>query len=163
MPFQIRIDASTIPALIFGGLLLVAAMIMGGLVYKARRSLDAVVENDEAARLHADRQFRRRIQVTVMLALVGILIPLGDQLEKFLGKNPALFFVWVACVFVLTVCMVLMALGDWLSTAAYSAVARSQLRQQRTELEEEIRRYHASRNNPVQKGHSQSIEDGEES
>jgi hypothetical protein len=146
MPFAIRIDETTIPALIFGGVLLVVACIMGILVWRTRRSLEAVLENDENSRLHADRQFRRRMQVSVMLGLIGILIPVGDQLDKVFVARPALFFVWVGIVFVLTIWMVLMALGDWLSTVAYSAIERSHLRHQRTALEEDIRRYHASKN-----------------
>jgi hypothetical protein len=146
MPFPIRIDATTIPALIFGGLMVVVAIVMGGFVWRARRLLEPMLENDDVARLHANRQFRRRMQVSIMLAAVGILIPLGDQLDKVFLKRPLLFFVWVSCVFVLVLWMVLMALGDWLSTISYSAIAKAQLRYERRELEEEIRRYHASKN-----------------
>ena len=35
---------------------------------------------DERAKLHYRRQFRRRIQVSVLLILVGVMIPLGDWL-----------------------------------------------------------------------------------
>ena len=154
--FQIRIDATTTPALIFGGVLLVIATIMSGFVWRARKSLDPVLENDNNSRLHADRQFRRRMQISIMLGIVGILIPLGDQAEKLFKVRPALFFLWLGCVFVLVIWMVLMALGDWLSTFAYSAIARSQLRHQRSELEAEIRRYHAAKNS-----HSNSFEESD--
>ncbi len=155
MPFQIRIDATTLPALRFGALLIVVAIGLGIFVWRARRALQPIVENDADARLHADRQFRRRIQVSIMLAAVGILIPLGDQLDKVFLQRPLLFLAWVICVFILVLWMVLMALGDWLSTVAYSSITRARLRHERTELEAEIRRYHASKN-----GHS--IDDGKD-
>lgn len=146
MPLQIRIDATTLPALIFGGALIVISIILGLFVWRARRALEPMLEQDDGARFHADRQFRRRMQVSAMLATVGILIPLGDQLDKVFLKRPLLFFVWVAGVFVLVVWMVLMALGDWLSTIAHSEIARARLRFERRELEEQIRNYHASKN-----------------
>ena len=155
MPFPLRIDATTLPALIFGGILLIVAIVMGVLIWRARNSLDPAVANDDGSRLHADRQFRRRIQVAIMLGMVGILIPLGDQLDQLFVKRPVFFFVWVLCLFALVIWMVLIALGDWLSTFAYSGIVRSHLMHERNELEQEIRRYHASKN-----GHS--LDDGEE-
>ena len=149
MPFPIRIDATTLPALIFGLVLVFAAIAMGIFVWRSRRLLEPMLENDDEARRHADRQFRRRMQVASMLAMVGILIPLGDQLDKVFLKRPLLFLVWVGCVFVLVLWMVLMALGDWLSTMAYSSIAKARLRFERRELEAEIRRYRAAKN-----GHS---------
>lgn len=146
MPFALKIDATTLPALIFGSLLVITAIIAAFCVWYSRHSLDPVVERDDTARAHADRQFRRRMQVSVMLGLTGILIAVGDQFEQLFIKRPALFFVWVAVVLILVIWMVLMALGDWLSTFAYTAVARSKLRHERTELEEEIRRYRAAKN-----------------
>lgn len=149
LPFLIRIDAKTIPALIFGAILVAIAVVMAVFVRRARRAIEPMLADDNQARQHADRQFRRRIQVSVMLGAVGILIPLGDQMEKVFLQRPLLFLAWVCCVLMLVVWMVLMALGDWLSTVAYSAIARSRLRYERRGLEEEIRRYHAERN-----GHS---------
>ena len=68
MPFQIQVDATTIPALIFGGLVVLAAVAMAVLVRRTRRLQEPMLENDDVARQHADRQFRRRMQVSIMLA-----------------------------------------------------------------------------------------------
>lgn len=154
IPMLIRVDATTIPSLIFGGLLLMVALGMGLLVWRSRAGLDSFLENDPITRRHADRQFRRRIQVSVMLGLIGLLIIVGDQMDQFLGKHPGWFVVWVIALMALVIWAILMALGDWLSTFAYSAIARSNLRHERTELEEEIRRYHASKN-----GHSHEFDE----
>ena len=146
MQVPLRIDATTLPALIFGAGLVVVAIIMAAFVWRARRDLDSIIEGDDGAKLHADRQFRRRIQVSFMLAAIGIMIAAGDQLDKFFGQRPMMFLVWVGAVIVLTFWMVLMALGDWLSTITYSEIAKAKLRFERRELEEQIRRYHASTN-----------------
>jgi hypothetical protein len=141
MEIPLRIDATTIPALAFGGLLIVVALILGVFVWKTRRLLEPAVESDKVARLHADRQFRRRMQVSVMLFATGVLIPLGDQLDKLFLQKPLLFFVWIGGVLGLVFWMVLMALGDWLSTITYSEIAKAKLRFEQRELEEQVRQY----------------------
>lgn len=155
MPFPIKVDATTIPALVFGGLLVVVAIVLAVFVWRARRDLEPILEDDDGARLHADRQFRRRMQVSFMLAAVGFLIPLGDQLDKLFRQRPLLFIAWVGSVLLLVAWMVLMALGDWLSTVTYSVIANARLRHERRALEGEIRRYHAQQN-----GHSMENSDG---
>lgn len=139
-----RIDADTIPALIFGTLLVVIAAIMAAYVRKSRRDLEPLLENDDRGRLHADRQFRRRIQISVLLAITGILITVGDQMDKVMGGRALLFLGWVISIFALTMWMVLLAMGDWLSTMSHTAISRMHLRNERSALEEEIRRYHAA-------------------
>ena len=146
MQFPLRIDATTLPALIFGAVLVVVAIVMGVFVWRARRELDPVIDGDAGARLHADRQFRRRMQVSFMLAVIGAMIAIGDQLDKFFGQRPVMFLVWVGAVIILAFWMVLMALGDWLSTITYSEIAKAKLRFERRHLEEQIRHYHASSN-----------------
>ena len=51
MPLQIRIDATTLPALIFGGLLVVIAVVMGLFIWRERHSLDPALENNDGARI----------------------------------------------------------------------------------------------------------------
>ena len=144
------------PTLIFGGLLIVISIVLGVFVWRARRALDPMLEHDEGARLHANRQFRRRIQVSFILAMIGILIPFGDQFDKQFIQRPLLFFVWVFGVFILVVWLVLMALGDWLSTLTYSEIAKARLRYDRRILEEEIRRYHAAQNGHAFQGEDEA-------
>jgi hypothetical protein len=146
MQFPLKIDATTLPALIFGAALVVVGIVMSGFVWRARRELDHILHGDDGARLHANRQFRRRMQVSLMLAIIGAMIAVGDQLDKFFGQQPVMFLVWVGAIMILTFWMVLMALGDWLSTITYSEIAKAKLRFERRVLEEQIRRYHASTN-----------------
>ena len=146
MPLPIRIAADTLPALIAGALLLGFAVVSAWLQIRARRALAPFLEEDPLARTHADRQLRRRLQVSGMLGIVGILLPLGDQLEPFFRTRPGLFFVYWMGVLVLVAWTVLMALGDWMSSAAHSSLVNIQLRVERSRLEEEVRRYRASQN-----------------
>lgn len=146
MPLPIRIAADTLPALIAGALLLGFAVVSAWLQIRTRRALSSFLEEDDLARTHADRQLRRRLQVSAMLGIVGILIPLGDQLEPFFRVRPGLFFVYWMGVLILVAWTVLMALGDWMSSAAYSSLVNIQLRVERSRLEEEVRRYRASQN-----------------
>lgn len=149
MPLPIRIAADTLPALIVGALLLGFAVVSAWLQIRARRALSPFLETDDLARTHADRQLRRRLQVSAMLGIVGILIPLGDQLEPFFRGRPGLFFIYWMGVLILVAWTVLMALGDWMSSAAYSSLVNIQLRVERSRLEEEVRRYRASQNGHV--------------
>ena len=146
MPFPLKINATTLPALIFGFVLVLVAIGLAISVWRNRRALDSIVESDELAELHANRQFRRRMQVSVMLGIIGLLIALGDQLDQLFSQRPLYFLFWVGSIILLTLWMVLMALGDWLSTMTYSEIAKARLRFERRELEAQIRHYHASAN-----------------
>ena len=146
MPLPLRIAADTLPALIAGALLLGFAVVSAWLQIRARRALSPILEEDDLARIHADRQLRRRLQMSGMLGIIGVLIPLGDQLEPFFRARPGLFFVYWMVVLILVAWTVLMALGDWMSSTAYSSLANIQLRIERSRLEEEVRRYRASQN-----------------
>jgi hypothetical protein len=143
---QIKIDATTLPALIFGAVLILISIVMAVFSWRAYQSLKPLVADDEVARQHAKKQLRRRWQVSLILAIIGIVIAVGDQLDQLFIQRPLLFFGWIAIIFVLVVWLILMALGDWVSTLTYSELAKAKLRGQRRELEEEIRRYHATRN-----------------
>ena len=146
MPLPIRIAVDTLPALIAGLLLLGFAIVSAWLQIRNRRALSPLLEEDVLARTYADRQLRRRLQVSAMLGIVGILIPHGDQLEPFFRGRPGLFFVYWMGVLILVAWTVLMALGDWMSSTAYSSLANIQQRVERSRLEEEVRRYRASQN-----------------
>ena len=149
----LRIAADTIPALIVGVLLLGFALVSAWLQIQSRRGLSELLEDDPLAKSFADRQVRRRLQVSGMLGIVGIMIPLGDQPEQFFRGRPGLFFVYWIVVLILVAWSVLMALGDWLSASAYSSLANIQLRLQRKQLEDAVRRYQASQNGHAGEDH----------
>lgn len=100
---------------------------------------------DDETRLHAGRQLRRRLQVSAMLALVGLLIPIGDMAPIF-RRSPRLFVIYWLFVLGLVVWMVLLALGDLASSVAFHRLAQSDLEAERQALQREIDRYRSQSN-----------------
>lgn len=140
--FPIRIDKSTIPALVVGAALLIASIALMLTQWRAYQRLSEKI--NEAGYHIAERQIRHRFAVGVMLFLLGVMIPLGDQLDFIFRRHPGLFFFYWMGVLLLVFAMVIFVLGDVLSTLAYARVSQVELRQERHELEEKIRRYRAT-------------------
>jgi hypothetical protein len=97
---------------------------------------------DDRERRHYRLQFRRRIQVSALLILLGVMIPTGDWL-MVQRRNPMWITVFWIAVLVLSLWIMLLAAVDWLSTRLYVRVTRATLaeiaRKQR-ELEAEVER-----------------------
>lgn len=146
IPLPIRIDVETLPALLVGAFLLCAATVQILRQWWAHRQLDLNPKLDEAAYTHLDRQIRSRLIVGVLLFALGIAIPLGDQLDFFFRAHPSLFFVYWIAVLLAVFGMVILALTDAAMTVAYARVSQSRLRKERQQIEDEIRRYRASKN-----------------
>jgi hypothetical protein len=92
---------------------------------------------DERERQHLYRRFRRRLQATGLLVLIGILIPVGD-IEVLFANRPGLFAAhWIA-VIVLVLWVGLLAVGDLASTRVHSRVSLSRIEQKKRELEREV-------------------------
>jgi hypothetical protein len=91
---------------------------------------------DPGDRDHYHARYRRRMQTSGMLAVLGILIPIWDLLS-----DPKLVIAWTIVGFVvfgLVGWVILMALGDMLSTRTHSHAALSRVRQKQRELEQEV-------------------------
>ena len=146
IPLPIRIDVETLPALLVGAFLLCAATVQILRQWWAHRQLDLNPKLDEAAYTHLDRQIHSRLFVGVLLFALGIAIPLGDQLDFFFRAHPSLFFVYWIAVLLAVFGMVILALTDAAMTVAYARVSQSRLRKERQQIEDEIRRYRASKN-----------------
>ncbi|MBS0203884.1 MAG: hypothetical protein JSS49_13345 [Planctomycetes bacterium] len=146
MPIPIRFDAVSLPPLVMGALLLLASVVIGLKQWWAHRRLVLNPKVDEVGYAHSERQIRNRLVVAIMLFLLGAAIPVGDQLDFFFRGHAGLFFAYWMGVLLIVFAMVVLALGDLLSTLAYARVSQVKLRVERRELEEEIRRYRAARN-----------------
>lgn len=151
MMLPIRLDVDSVPALVVGALLLCAAAFMALKQWWAHRRLVQNTKVNEAGYKIAERQIRHRLAVGVMLFVLGVALPLGDQLDFFFRIRPGLFFAYWMGVLFLVFVMVVMALGDVLSTLAAARISQVDLRRERQELEEEIRRFRAQRENSVEK------------
>ena len=145
-PLPIRLDAVSLPALIVGALLLLAAAAMGLWQWWTHRQLVLNSKLDEVGYRHSERQIRFRLAVSGLLFLLGVAIPLGDQLDVFFRGRPAFFFTYWIGVLFLIFAMVVVAIADAVSTLAFARLSQVELRHKRNELAEEIRKYRASKN-----------------
>jgi hypothetical protein len=135
MPLPVRVDVDN--------LLLLAAAFMALKQWWAHRRLVENMKVNEVSYQIAERQIRHRLAVGVLLFVLAIAIPLGDQLDFFFRARPGVFFAYWMGVLLLVFAMVVIALGDILSTLAAARLSQVDLRRERQELEEEIRRFRA--------------------
>jgi hypothetical protein len=106
-------------------------MIRGHLRSWAARQAEGI--SDPADLLHYHSQFRRRVQTSALIALIGVLIFVGDVISKQIG--PGLFGVYWIGVLALVGYLVLLAILDGLATATHTRAALARLRAQRRQLE----------------------------
>jgi hypothetical protein len=124
------------PARLIGGCLIVlgVAMLVGH--RRAWHRQQADLETDESDRRHFAARYRRRMQTSGIIVLLGLLIPLGDWL--FVLNRPVLSTLYWVGVLVLVGWVVLLGIGDFLSTSAHSRVALSRLHARQRQLEDEL-------------------------
>lgn len=129
-----------LPELIFGGLVVATAVGLAVHQWQTwRRSRDELADHTEAA-LHSWRTFRRRLQVSMLLAAIGVMLPIGVWQPLF-QKRLLLFLGYWLAVFLLICWVVLLALGDMLATAVHARMIDVELNRERRRLEDEIERY----------------------
>jgi signal transduction histidine kinase len=133
-----------LPAVVVGGFL----VLLGGWFLKLhvstwRRHLaDSTLDANERAYLR--RQFLRRMQASGLIVLIGILLPVGDQLlrpERGISALGATLY-WLT-VLGLTCWVLLLAMADMVSTRAHSRAALSRIQQKQRELQAEADRLRA--------------------
>jgi hypothetical protein len=125
----------------------IALILLGGWLIRWHRAAwgqhrDQQQSADDRERRHFRLQFRRRIQVSAQLILLGIMIPIGDWL-MVQRRNPLWITVFWIVVLALALWIMLLAAIDWLSMRMYVRATRATLaglaRKQR-ELEAEADR-----------------------
>ncbi len=89
--------------------------------------------SDPADLLHYHNQFRRRMQTSALIAVIGILVFVGDLISKQLGLRWFGLY-WIG-VLLLVGYLVLLAVLDGLATASHTRAALARLRAQRRQLE----------------------------
>lgn len=93
----------------------------------------------EGERSFYRRQFRRRVQVAILLMVIGVMIAVGDKWIPW-QRAPGLFtFYWMLIV-VLALWIVMLAIGDQIAGMARARVAASRSRTRLTELRGELER-----------------------
>jgi hypothetical protein len=122
-----------IPALIFGGCLIIVGVLMLLAQRRARRDL-AQGTTSTGEQAYLNKRARRREQVAGMILLIGIMIPLGDSLIPW-EKAPATFAVYWLIVIGLAAWTGLLAIGDLFATRAFMSIELNRLHRKQVELE----------------------------
>lgn len=101
------------------------------------------------------RQFRRRVQTSGMLVLLGLMLPVGDALLVW-GREPLTATLFWLGVLLITLWVMALAAGDWLLTRIHARgtiATLAQIELKKQELEAEVARLRAHRQNGHGNGH----------
>ncbi|REJ88424.1 MAG: hypothetical protein DWQ34_22355 [Planctomycetota bacterium] len=133
-----------IPALIFG--LLLAAGGVAGLIWHIRawrsHREDEQLSGEELR--YYRRQFFRRIQTTGLIAVIGVMLPIGANLD--IQANPGWSIVIWMIILGLALWVMVLGFGDLFSTRLHARDAISRLKalkQEQRSLEREVARLRA--------------------
>lgn len=133
------VNGDWLPAAIMGAFL----VLLGGWFMSQHwrswrdQSRDASLEPSE--REYFRRQFRRRMQASGQMLVIGILVPVGDWIS-WDRDDASLFAVYWLAVLALTCWVLLLAVADLAATRAHSRVALSRLASKQRALEAEADR-----------------------
>jgi hypothetical protein len=125
-----------------GGVLFVAGLAFMVSHRRTWRQQQADDTLDEADLKHYRKRYRRRMQTSALIVLLGILIPVGDVVIpwKDLPKVEAALW-WAAywgTVLMITLWVLLLGMGDLFSTKSYAQSTLARNYQQQRILEEQI-------------------------
>ena len=103
---------------------------------------------DEADRRFYFRQFRRRMQASGIILVIGVMVPVGDLLIPWGKEDASVATLYWLFVLALTCWVLLLAMGDLFSTRAHSRAALSRLRSKQRKLQAEADRLRAAHRDP---------------
>jgi len=115
----------------FGLVTISVFMIRSHLRTWAHRQTEGII--DPADLLHYHGQFRRRLQTSALMAVIGVLIFVGDLISEQMGARFFGFY-WII-VLTMVAYLVVLAVLDGLATASHTRAALARLRAQRRQLE----------------------------
>ncbi|MBI1309724.1 hypothetical protein GC176_00340 [bacterium] len=125
-----------LPAVVFGGGLVVLGigMMIGHSRSWKRQQADASV--DDLDRIHYANRFRRRMQTSALIAIVGALLAVGDIFIWRFG--PAVSTVFWLLILLLVCWVALLGVGDMTAIQSHSRNRLADLEAQRHVLEQEL-------------------------
>ena len=145
MPFQFEINVHTLPALIVGGFLILVAIGMGLRQWWSHRELQRRVKVDELIYAHFEKQIQRRLGMSGLFFLIGMLISTGNRIDNVFQQTPQTYFalssMFLGIVLLLVVTIIVLGLVDLISTISFTRGIGGQLRDGRQKLEDEIRQH----------------------
>lgn len=132
-----------------GSTLLIAAAVMIAIHLRDWRSADHGGLGEVEQDFHA-RRFRRRLQASIMLGVIGLLV-LGDLwLDRVFHEDLVRLLYWSG-VMLLLVWLLLLAAGDWLASRTHFRGQLNRLQAERSVLQadlDRLRREQRERNEP---------------
>lgn len=120
-----------VPAIVFGGFLLLTGVFMVWLQRRAKVEADNALTNEERSFLQ--KRIRRRIQIAGMIILIALMIPVGDSLIPW-QNAPGTFAVYWSIVMGLALWTGLLAIGDMAATRAQMARELNRLHRKQLEI-----------------------------
>jgi cell division protein FtsB len=133
---------SLLPSIVFGLLLVGCGVAMFASHRKSWRIQQADDTLNEADREYFCRRFRRRSQVAALIALIGVLIPLGDLIFTVVVPNrrvAGLFPLYFGSVLLLGLWVGVLGLADWTATMSHARAALARTEAERRALEEKLK------------------------
>ncbi len=94
-------------------------------------------EIDDAERHYLHAQYRRRMQASGWLTLLGLLIPIGDVLIPWV-RFPAAFALYWGFAMLVACWVIVLGMLDVRATSAHSRVTFERLRREQRSLEQEL-------------------------
>jgi hypothetical protein len=143
------------PALIVGTVLVISgSLAIRSHVRSWRQQKDDPTFED---REYYGRRYRRRMQMSAMLVILGVLIGVGDVLLPFQKAHPGPVALYWIGVLLLTGWLILLGLADFFSTLAYGRVELARVREKRHELERQVIEFkHRPHDDPGSAGAAES-------
>lgn len=137
---------TTYPGPLWPSLLLAAGLLVvaGWMVYTHVRSWRFACRQDDIAKRELDyrrNQFRRRMQTSVMLAVLAVGLVVGQVLIRFRVGGPWMIVVFWLVMIVLVFWLVLLAVADMLATGAYFGRLRQDYRVEEARLQAQLRQW----------------------
>ncbi len=117
-----------------GAALVVAGLCMMAAHARAWQRQQADQRLDELDRRHYRARYRRRLQTSGMIALLGVLLPLGDA-PFFWRQGVQVATVFWLVVLAVTLWIVVLAVADLVATRTHARAALARLRSKQRALE----------------------------
>lgn len=99
-------------------------------------------ENDDFERTFLRKRVRRRLQTSMLLIVLGLMIGLHPIVIPDPKEAPQLFGIWWLAALLMAGWTIVMAMADLLSTRAHLQVSRARLQLKQRQLNEQLEDFH---------------------